>query len=211
MTLRKIKLYGQLAEFVGERVLEAEVTSVAQAVRCLCVNFKGIEKHMADQYYKVMADDWNVSEEEIHYPTGQSDISIIPVVGGAGGNMGKVLLGAALIGVAIAAPGAGFLAGGGLGFGSTMAATSGATLFSAAALAGNIGIGLVLSGISGMLTPVPTVPSSEQDPRNSWSFSGVQNTSRAGVAVPVIYGSKVLVGSIVISAAIDTVQVEVTA
>ena len=206
MTLRKIKLYGQLAEFVGERVLEAEVTSVAQAVRCLCVNFKGIEKHMADQYYKVMADDWNLSEEEIHYPTGQSDISIIPVVSGAGGNMGKVLLGAALIGVAIAAPGAVFAAGGGLGFGAATAGT-----FSAAALAGNIGIGLVLSGVAGMLTPVPTVPSSEQDPRNSWSFSGVQNTSRAGVAVPCIYGSKVLVGSIVISAAIDTVQVEVTA
>ena len=208
MTLRKIKLYGQLAEFVGERVLEAEVTSVAQAVRCLCVNFKGIEKHMADQYYKVMAGDWNLSEEEIHYPTGQSDISIIPVVGGAGGNMGKVLLGAALIGVAIASGGAAF---GATGFASTLTTTSGATAFSAAALAGNIGIGLVLSGVAGMLTPVPTVPSSEQDPRNSWSFSGVQNVSRAGVAVPVIYGSKVLVGSIVISAAIDTVQVEVTA
>ena len=99
MSLRKIKLYGQLAKFVGESVLEAEVSSAAQAVRFLCVNFKGIEKHMADQYYKVMANDWNLAEEEIHYPTGQSDIKIIPVVGGAGGNWGKVLLGVALIGI----------------------------------------------------------------------------------------------------------------
>jgi len=206
MTLRRIKLYGELAKFVGERVLYAEVANVGQAIRFLCVNFKGIEGHMKDQYYKVSAGDWQLEESEIHYPTGQSDISIVPIVSGAGGNMGKVLLGAALIGIAIAAPGAGFLAGGGFGFGATTAGT-----FSAAAMAGNIGIGLVLSGVAGMLSPVPTTPSSEQDPRRSFSFSGIQNTSRAGVAVPIIYGSEVLVGSVVISAAIDTVQVEVPA
>lgn len=208
MSLRKIKLYGQLAKFVGEPVLEAEVSSAAQAVRFLCVNFKGIEKHMADQYYKVMANDWNLSEEEIHYPTGQSDISIIPVVGGAGGNTGRILLGAALIGVAIASGGAAFGAGGGLGFGSTLTTASGATAFSAAALAGNIGIALVLSGVAGLLTPVQDVPKTEDDPRRSFSFSGIQNTSRAGVPVPLVYGTEVMVGSVVISAAIDTVQVE---
>ena len=202
MSLRKIKLYGQLAKFVGESVLEAEVSSAAQAVRFLCVNFKGIEKHMADQYYKVMANDWNLSEEEIHYPTGQSDISIIPVVGGAGGNTGRILLGAALIGVAIASGGAGFGAAGSFGFGSTTGA------FSAAALAGNIGIALVLSGVAGLLTPVQEVPKTEDDPRRSFSFSGIQNTSRAGVPVPLVYGTEVMVGSVVISAAIDTVQVE---
>ena len=202
MSLRKIKLYGELAKFVGERVLEAEVNNVAQVMKFLCVNFQGIEKHMFDQHYKVSAGNWELSEEELHYPTGQSDISIIPVVSGAGGNVGKILLGAALIGAAIATGGTSltFTAGG-------FASTTGA--FSAAALAGNIGIGLVLSGIAGLLTPVPSVPSSEQDPRRSFSFSGIQNTSRAGVAVPIVYGSEVLVGSVVISAAIETVQVEV--
>ena len=202
MSLRKIKLYGQLAKFVGEPVLEAEVSSAAQAVRFLCVNFKGIEKHMADQYYKVMANDWNLSEEEIHFPTGQSDISIIPVVGGAGGNTGRIILGVALIGIAIYSGGAGFGAAGGFGFGSTTGA------FSAAALAGNIGIALVLSGVAGLLTPVQDAPKTEDDPRRSFSFSGIQNTSRAGVAVPVVYGTEVMVGSVVISAAVDTVQVE---
>jgi predicted phage tail protein len=47
---------------------------------------------------------------------------------------------------------------------------------------------------------------SEGDPRKSYSFSGVQNTSRAGVPVPVVYG-ETLVGSVVISAGIDIVQV----
>jgi len=208
MSLRKIKLYGQLAKFVGSSVLEAEVSSAAQAVRFLCVNFKGIEKHMADQYYKVMANDWNLAEEEIHYPTGQSDISIIPVVGGAGGNVGRIVLGAALIGIAIYSGGAAFGAGGGFGFGSTLTTASGATAFSAAALAGNIGIALVLSGVAGLLTPSQDIPNTEDDPRRSFSFSGIQNTSRAGVPVPLVYGTEVMIGSVVISAAIDTVQVE---
>ena len=205
MSLRKIKLYGQLAKFVGESVLEAEVSSAAQAVRFLCVNFKGIEKHMADQYYKVMANDWNLAEEEIQYPTGQSDISIIPVVGGAGGNTTRIILGVTLIAAAVFLPGstAVFGAGGGLGFGAATAGT-----FSAYALAGNIGIALVLSGVAGLLTPSQDIPNTEDDPRRSFSFSGIQNTSRAGVPVPLVYGTEVMIGSVVISAAIDTVQVE---
>ena len=62
MSLRKIKLYGELAKFVGERVLYAEVANVGQAIRFLCVNFKGIEGHMKDQYYKVSAGDWQLEE-----------------------------------------------------------------------------------------------------------------------------------------------------
>ena len=207
MSLRKIKLYGQLAKFVGEPVLEAEVNNVAQVMRFLCVNFEGLEKHMYDQQYKVSAGNWDLSEEELHYPTGQSDISIVPVVGGAGGDVGKIILGAALITAAIYLPGSNavFGAGGGLGFGTT------AGTFSAYALAGNIGIGLVLSGVAGLLTPDQSIPTAEDDPRRSFSFSGVQNTSRAGVSVPCVYGTEVMVGSVVISAAIDTVQVEVEA
>ena len=59
-----------------------------------------------------------------------------------------------------------------------------------------------------MLTPVENVPENDQDPRRSFNFSGIQNTSRAGVAVPVIYGT-VLTGSIVVSAGIENEQVEV--
>ena len=96
MSLRKIKLYGELAKFVGERVLEAEVSNMAQVMKFLCVNFKGIERHMFDQQYKVSAGSWELTEEELHYPTGQSDISIVPIVGGAGGNMGKIIVGCLL-------------------------------------------------------------------------------------------------------------------
>jgi predicted phage tail protein len=37
--LRKIKLYGKLAKFIGHRVLEADVASAAEAVRFLLANW----------------------------------------------------------------------------------------------------------------------------------------------------------------------------
>ena len=203
--LRKIKLYGELAKFLGQKTFEAEVHSAAQAIKFLVVNFPQLEKHMADRYYKVAVDSWELEEKELHYPNGQEDIKIIPIVGGAGGRgLGKILLGAALIGAA---------------FAFTPLSTS--AFFKKAAVEGSfagagyltkaavsIGGALVLAGIGDMLTPVPTISEQEQDPRLSFNFSGIQNTSRAGVAVPVIYG-EVLTGSVVISAGIETAQVEV--
>ena len=201
--LRTVRLYGELAEFVGHKELDAVITSTADAMRFLISNFPGLESHMADRYYQVLVDDYEIGEEDIHNPIGQSDISIVPVITGAGGGAGRFLLGAALIGFAIASGGAGFMAGGGLGFGSTVAGK-----FSFAALAGNIGIGLTLMGVSEMLFPQPQPQdfSNEQDPRISFSFSGVQNTSRAGTSHPIVYG-EIITGSVVISAGIDTNQV----
>ena len=202
--LRKVRLYGKLAKFVGHRVLEADVKSAAEAIRFLLANWPELEGHMSNQYYKVSANNWEIGEEELHYPTGESDIKIVPVVGGAGGSTGKILLGAALIGVAVVSGGVGFGLGGTFGFGTL----SGASMWTgAAALGGNIGIALVLSGVADILTPIPKTPESTQDRENSFSFSGTGNSSRAGVCVPVCYG-QVLTGSVVVSAAIDTVQVE---
>ena len=104
--LRKIKLYGELAKVVGQKVFEAEVNNAAQAVRFLVVNFPKLEKHMANNYYKIIVDnDWILRDDELHYPTGQNDIKIVPVVGGAGGGAGRqILIGAALIGISFLFP-----------------------------------------------------------------------------------------------------------
>ena len=172
--LRKIKLYGELAKFLGQKTFEAEVHNAAQAIRFLVVNFPQLERHMADRYYKVNVGDWELTQEELIYPNGQEDIKIIPVIGGEGGRgFGRVLMGAALIGVGIASGGATFAGGSFTGVGFLGGTT---------AVLGNVGIFLALTGIAEMLTPVPTISEMEQDPRNSFNFSGIQNTSRAGVA-----------------------------
>ena len=198
--LRKIKLYGELAKFLGQKTLEAEVHSAGQAIRFLVVNFPQLEAHMADRYYKVLVGDWEIKEEEINYPNGQEDIRIVPIVGGEGGRgTRQFLLGAAFIGVGILSGGATFAGGSFTGVGFLGGAT---------AVIGNIGIALALTGLSQMLTPVEDVKEEEQDPRRSFNFSGIQNTSRAGAPVPVIYG-QTMVGSVVISANIENEQVEV--
>ena len=207
--LRKIKLYGELAKFLGQKTFEAEVHSAAQAIKFLIVNFPQLEKHMADRYYKVTVGNWELEEKELHYPNGNEDVKIIPVVGGEGGRgLGKVLLGAAIICGVFLTGGASFTFAQGLTFQTGTIAGVGSYGAVAAKAAVYVGGFLVLNGISQMLTPVPPVLEREQDPRLSFNFSGIQNTSRAGVAVPVIYG-EVLTGSVVISAGIETAQVEV--
>jgi predicted phage tail protein len=98
------------------------------------------------------------------------------------------------------------MAGGGFGFAGAGAM---AGKFSFAAMLGNIGIGLVLTGVSEMLTPLPKRQefNSEEDPRLSFSFGGTQQTGRAGTPVPLVYG-EIFTGSVVISGGIDTEQVQ---
>lgn len=206
--LRKVRLYGQLAKFVGRTVLEADLSTTAEVVRMLIANFPALEEHMADRHYKVLVGKRALTLDELHFPVGQEEIKIVPVIVGAGGNAGlTILAGVALVALSFvsfggtAFAGAGGAAGLGI-FGGTGAAWGSAALF-------YIGAGLVLTGISQAISPVPAIPQgadTEQDPRKSYSFSGVQNTSRGGTPVPIVYG-KTLTGSVVISAGIDTVQV----
>jgi predicted phage tail protein len=212
---KEIRLYGPLAKFIGQRKFLAEISSAGEAVRMLLANFPGLERHMADQHYKVIVDDYESDLDEIHYPASQV-IKIVPVLGGAGSGAGKILAGVALVAAAIifAPAAAGFL-GAGLG------ATAGAFTLGAAAstVIGSIGVSLILGGVSQLLSPTPqlgqigpasqslggrntTTEGTEMDPQESYSFSGIQNTSRQGTPVPVVYG-ETIVGSVVISAGID--------
>ena len=84
--LRKVKLYGELAEFVGHKELEAVVKNPAEAVRFLITNYPKLEAHMANQYYQVLVGKEDIDQEDLHNPIGQSDISFVPVITGAGGN-----------------------------------------------------------------------------------------------------------------------------
>ena len=71
-----------------------------------------------------------------------------------------------------------------------------------------VGTGLVLAGVSQLLTPTPKTPEFEEDPQNSFYFSGVVNSARPGTPVPVCYGDGLTV-STTISSSVDVNQVEV--
>ena len=205
--LRKVKMYGELAEFIGHKELEAVVKNPAEAIRFLVTNFPKLEAYMANKYYQVLVGKEDVDKEDLHNPIGQDDIHIVPVITGAGGGgFRNVLFGAALIGASFLFPGAGMFGYQALGATGTagLAGAGIATKIGTAISA--IGAGLVLNGVSEMLFPMPKPDSPEDDPRISFNFSGVQNTSRAGTAHPIVYG-EVITGSVVISAGIDTNQV----
>ena len=204
--LRKLKLYGELAQFVGHKEFEIQVDSLAKAVSFLVNNFPQVEKYMNPQYYQVKIGDYAVNEEEIHHPIGQQDIHIVPVISGAG-STGKVLLGAALIGIGMATGGITFASFFNPAMGPYAPGFASATGIVKASIV--LGGALVLSGVSDILFPLPKLPEfkSEQDPQLSFSFSGTQNTSRAGTPVPIVYG-EIVTGSVVISGAIDTQQVQ---
>ena len=204
--LRKLKLYGELAKFVGHKEFEIKVDSLAKAVSFLVNNFPQVEKYMNPQYYQVKVGNYAVDKEEIHHPIGQEDIHIVPVISGAGrGGFGKVLLGAALIAGAFFVP----VAAGNIGLAAGIKAGSLAKVGFLSKTMLLVGANLALTGVSEMLFPMPKPKEfkSEQDPQLSFSFSGTHNTSRAGTPVPIVYG-EIVTGSVVISGAVDTQQVQ---
>ena len=203
--LRKLKLYGELAEFVGHKEFEIEAASIPKAMSFLVNNFPQIEPYMNPKYYQVKVGNYAINEDEIYYPIGQQDIHIVPVISGSG-SVGRILLGGALLAVSFGAFGS--FGAKALTFGKGFGTSWGAAAFGAkAAFIG--GAALVLGGVTDLLFPMPAMPefASEEDPKLSYNFGGTQNTGRAGTPVPLVYG-EIVTGSIVISGAIDTEQVQ---
>ena len=214
--LKVVKVYGALRKRLGQCRFEFDVATPAQAIKALCVNFPGLDKWLIDSEkdgvgYRVAVSKEKATEENVApllMPFSDKEVfSITPVIAGAGGGFGRILAGAALIAVAIAAPGVGLFGGGSLGFG----VVAGASGFAAglAAAAGTIGIGLVLTGVAEVLSPQPKVDSTldESVQLESFTFSNVVNTSRQGMACPIAYG-RVFVGSAVLSSGLDVDQVQ---
>jgi len=207
--MRTIKVYGDLAEFLGHRVFEAEVKTVGEVVRFLCANFEKLEAYMADKFYKiVIGKEIFYDLELINLPLDSGTIRIIPVVVGSGGAFESILFGIALVAASFFFPPA--------------------IAFLATPVFG-IGASLVLGGVAQLLTPIPPMPSANfsrgDTPKfspndtpqynaapafesttgggggESFVFSNIVNTSRQGLPIPVVYG-KMPVGSIVVSSGI---------
>ena len=197
--LKKIKVYGTLRKFLGQSEFEVDLNTPKEAISFLVCNFKGIEKHMAKQFYTIQVGARVITEDLLNFQS-QDDIKIIPVVHG---NFIGLLLGAgALFGGSAVAAGTTFLGKGLL-----------ATLASSALT--SIGTSMVIDGVTSMLTPQQNTSSAVSgqdslDPSalaSNYSFTGLTNISNAGVPVNLVYG-EILVGSIVVSNGVDTVQVE---
>ena len=52
--LRKLKLYGELAKFIGHKEFEIKVSNLPQAISFLRNNFPEVESYMNPKYYQYM-------------------------------------------------------------------------------------------------------------------------------------------------------------
>jgi len=98
------------------------------------------------------------------------------------GNVGKIIAGVVLIAAAIIAGPAGWaMAGQGLG----LIGAGTATVIAAT------GVSLVMGGVGGMIAGSPKLPSFDNSgsTSNTYSFSGVRNSTVSGTAKPVVYGT----------------------
>jgi predicted phage tail protein len=206
--LRTFHIHGNLGkQFSNEYKLA--VDSITEGIRGICMQVKGFELALRDGEYKVFRGNpesksgIQLSESMLGVGLGDvEDIHIIPVASGSKRNgIGKIILGIVLVAAAF------FTAGG------TLAAGVSASAMQATAFAGitygqiaMVGISLILSGISQLLTPIPNTDDMTAKENPSFLFDGPFNTSRQGSAIPLVYGI-FRVGSIVASAGIRNEQI----
>jgi predicted phage tail protein len=210
--LKQVTLYGELAQNYG-RNWSLAVNSPSEAMQALAANNPGFRHFVSTSHergvgYKVMVGKTYLEEDkEIYDPTGKQEIKIVPVVLGAKkGGLGKVILG---IGLMVAAP---WLVSSVAATGAIGGATLGASLHGTLAIgagagasalgtavgsmAMQMGSSLLMGGIAQLLAPTPEPAADENE---NYSFNGVLNTTKQGVAIPLCYG-QVMVGGAVISA-----------
>ena len=204
--MKVVKVYGALRKLLGKSRFEFMAETPAQAMHALLVNFPELEQWLINSEkngvaYRVTIGRQKIYEEDMSamfMPWSERDVfAITPVLTGAGSTT-RIILGAALIAVAIVNP-----------FGAAAIGTLGITAPIAVNTAvGAVGGFLLLSGVADMLSPIPKPPGAFEEPTQleSNSFSGIVNTTRQGVPVPIAYG-RVFVGSSIISAGLDVDQV----
>ena len=189
--LKKITVYGKLRKFLGQSTFEADVNNAREAFSFLFSNFKGLEKHMREQLYVVKIGAKVITTDLINMNT-EKEIKIIPVVHG---NFFTFVLGLALK------------------YGAKKYITNKILT----TVVSYVATSLILKGVNDMLAPQQDTrnPISNQDSldpaalASNYSFTGLTNISNAGVPLNIAYG-EILVGSIVVSNGVDTVQLECT-
>ena len=214
--MKVVKVYGALRELLGQCRFELDVVTPGQAIKALCVNFPQLERWLMDSEkdgvaYRVTVGKQKATEEDVSpllLPFSEREVfSITPVIAGAGRGVGQVLVGVALIAAAVVVAPMAAAGGGFLGLGTATTATFGTALAGAASVAlGSLGISFVLGGIAQMLSPTPETQSFEEAQQlQSFNFSGIVNTARQGVPVPIVLG-RAYAGSVVISSGLDVEQ-----
>jgi len=232
----KILLLDELGDRWGKTHIYHDLKSPSEALKLLYINYPDLCKYFATAHedgigFTVVQAGEFLDYGDLNLPLGQNDLVITPVITGSGG-IGKVLAGVAMIGLVALSAGA---AAGATGFFSKIGtglsaigsggfaaggAAGGFLSAGAASIIGKLGVALILSGVSDMISPQPQLPSFDfdapvsgftggpggitrgSDGSQSYAYTGAANTVGLGKTIPVVYG-KALIGGHILSTDIE--------
>ena len=201
--LRTIYLHGELGTKFAPEV-RVDVNSVAEAMKALKANFPGFMKHLVEDTsgYFIRLGDIYLDKDSILEPINSNDIHLIPAVTGSG-KMGLIVAGIFLMLMTAGTGSVVLLAGQSAATTTfTLGMGMGTVSLSTAITIGQLGLGLLMSGISALLfaPPKQEVQNATENTPNTY-FNGSVNTIAQGNPVSIGYG-RLLIGSAVISAGI---------
>ena len=205
----QVKLLGELGRRFG-RSYSFMVRNPRDVISALANQLDGFKEYFCGAHengvgFKLVKDDPEGMDYEGVMMSCEK-LVIAPIIAGGGGNVGKILLGAALIGLAFI-PGVGaFAAGSAQVLAGT--ATAGALTTVGTVLFG-LGASLVLTGLAGLLTPPVKTPESDSKKKDSFMFDRAVELTTQGYPIPLLYGRYLAVSPLTISSAISTETIPV--
>jgi predicted phage tail protein len=205
MQMVEVKLLGELGRRFG-RKHRFMAHSARDIFSALSNQLEGFKEYFRDAHEKGVAfrlvddDADGMSYENV--VMGCRRLIVAPIISGSGA-VGRILLGVALIGLAIALPGIGLAAGAkgaAVLFGTTFSSISLGIAFS--------GASLLLTGVAQLLTPTPDAVK-ETDRKDSFLFDRATDLTVQGQPVPLLIGKYLAASPLIISSALTTQQVPV--
>jgi len=199
MQMVEVKLLGELGRRFG-RSYRFMANSPKDVISALSNQLAGFKDYLTGAHedgigFRLVDEDAEgMDYEEMMMPCKQ--LVIAPIISG-GGNIGRILIGIALIALA-------FIPFGGAAFAGFVAgkfAIGSGILFS-------LGTSLVLTGVAALLTP-PVKQPKETERKDSFLFDRATELSSQGAPVPILYGRFLAASPLIISSAITTQQVAV--
>ncbi len=204
--LKTVILHGAFGSRFGRRH-RLDVASPLDAIRALSVLQPGFMQALVGHRpgFRIVLDRVPLSSREELALPGRETIRIVPVVAGAGGGIGQIFIGVALV------VGAFFTGGADLALApeATLGFTLTTTTLGGMAL--SFGASLVLGGLSQMLAQTPDTSSRGQGQgldSASYLFNGPVNTTQQGNPVPILYG-RLIIGSQVVSASVQAYDIAI--
>jgi predicted phage tail protein len=203
-----------LQPMTGVKAHTFAVDSLSDIKDALSVLFPKIRKYIRQisagtlrENLSLITPEGNILNRKDYYTNKieNKELTLVPVIAGAGGRGLGIILGIVLIAAAVFLGGAPLALGGtGAGFVGSTTALGG--LVSAGGLL-KMGIGLVLSGLMQMLMKPPEMkgPSDTAQRRNNDMFDALDNTTDPSTSIPLIYGMPRVAGQM-LSGHVETIS-----